>query len=866
MAKMIRTVSVVILAACSLGLGHFLFADAAPEQSQATPVSHYERPVAKTGPFKDRVIVFVHGIFGNAGRTWTAPTGAYWPRLLLGDDAFHDFDVYVANYESPPLGNTLTVDEVVATLNSRFTADGVFTKHREVVFVCHSLGGIIVQQLLLTFRENARKVPLIYFFGVPEEGAQVAAIGKWFSSDPLLKTLLHGNENEYLLSLENQWRAARFEVHRYCAYEKKPVKGGIVIVDRLSSTRNCDDPPIPINEDHFGIVKPSNRAHDSYIALRNAILAYKSSPQSRAGAANSPVKVTKHVTALKGLVVANQLGGQPLSGVIVSAVGAKPTESAPNDGSFTLEFAERQPGESVQITASKYGYIVINSFQLRTVLPKYPAAEPLMLLMCKEGEREEWSRLYYGLKSDDVIRDTYQKTLATLIEAHDDTGAARAKLADERDQAKSVAVKNPLDWTRIEDASALYADALSLFSGGNVTDALKVLDEDKLRESAKTGRSIREEGQKELAESVQAYLLRARILTTQLRFDEVQKTYLALLEVAPDNFDAHFAFAYFSQQLHRDNQALAAYKESLKLARLARSSADVAKTLSNMAVLQGQQNLINEARQGFDESVTIYRQLAQDGSDIIYLRDEATTLNNIGVLSAKQNQTAEARQAFEEALRIRRRLSQLYPEIYLPDVAMTLSNLGILNRNGNHKEQARQDYEEALRILKPLVNQDSESYLPEVATILNNLGVLYDEQAEMDEARQSFEEALRIRRQLARENPERYLPDVATALHNLGNLNQKQSRTEDARQDYAEVLKILNPLAEHNPAAYLAIVAATFNSLAILDRNQNRIEDARQEFNQALEIYVKLAEENSERYSPDVSRVRTLLEQLEQKK
>ena len=47
----------------------------------------------------------------------------------------------------------------------------------------------------------------------------------------------------------------------------------MLVVDRLSATRNCDEPPLAINEDHFGIVKPNNANHDSYIALRNAVLA-----------------------------------------------------------------------------------------------------------------------------------------------------------------------------------------------------------------------------------------------------------------------------------------------------------------------------------------------------------------------------------------------------------------------------------------------------------------------------------------------------------------------------------------------------------------------------------------------------------------
>jgi|SRR5579859_1698 len=250
--------------------------------SPPIPVSHYERPTAKSGPFKDRVIVFVHGIFGDAHGTWTSTGGAYWPKLLLSDRAFDESDIYVANYRSPVLGNTMTVDEIVANLNSRFTADGVFEKHREVVFVCHSLGGIVVQQLLLTFRDEARKVPLIYFFAVPEEGSQVAKFGSLLSSDPLLQVLLHGDENGYMLTLENQWKAAHFGIHRYCAYEKKPLKGTALIVDRLSGSRNCDDPAIPIDEDHFGIVKPNGVEHDSYIALRNAILANPISPTPNA--------------------------------------------------------------------------------------------------------------------------------------------------------------------------------------------------------------------------------------------------------------------------------------------------------------------------------------------------------------------------------------------------------------------------------------------------------------------------------------------------------------------------------------------------------------------------------------------------------
>jgi hypothetical protein len=192
-------------------------------------------------------------------------------KLATRRQRLHGYDIYVASYDSPVIGNTFTVDEVVASLENRLIGDGIY-KHQEIVFVCHSFGGIIVQQLLLTYRPHASLVPFVYFFSVPEEGSQIASLGRYFDRDPLLDALFHGDENGYLLNMENQWKAAEFNVRVYCAYEKKKV-GGILIVDRLSGTRNCKGPSIPINEDHFGIVKPNDRRHPSYVALRNAIIA-----------------------------------------------------------------------------------------------------------------------------------------------------------------------------------------------------------------------------------------------------------------------------------------------------------------------------------------------------------------------------------------------------------------------------------------------------------------------------------------------------------------------------------------------------------------------------------------------------------------
>jgi tetratricopeptide (TPR) repeat protein len=219
---------------------------------------------------KKPVIVFVHGIFGDPAGTWRYSSSVYWPQLLASDQAYKEWDIYVAKYPTPYLGSTMSLDEVVSSLNSRMINDGVFSRHSEVVFVCHSLGGLVVQRLLLTYRDYAEQVRFIYFFGTPQTGAEIARVGHAFSGDPLLQTMFPGDKNSYLLSLENEWKEAHFTIKRYCAYESKPYLG-FLVVDRLSGTRNCDFAPIAIEENHIGLVKPNSTTHASYIALANAL-------------------------------------------------------------------------------------------------------------------------------------------------------------------------------------------------------------------------------------------------------------------------------------------------------------------------------------------------------------------------------------------------------------------------------------------------------------------------------------------------------------------------------------------------------------------------------------------------------------------
>jgi len=104
--------------------------------SVISPSSHYV-----SNHNASRVIVFVHGLNGNARDTWLYDPTHYWPQMVADDPSFADTDIYAASYPTPTRGNHMSVNDLISYLSDELEADGVFSKHNQVIFVAHSLGG-----------------------------------------------------------------------------------------------------------------------------------------------------------------------------------------------------------------------------------------------------------------------------------------------------------------------------------------------------------------------------------------------------------------------------------------------------------------------------------------------------------------------------------------------------------------------------------------------------------------------------------------------------------------------------------------------------------------------------------------------------
>jgi len=216
----------------------------------------------------DTVIVFVHGIMGDVVSTWTSTnSNAYWPTLLAKDPAFDGADIYVHSY-STGFWATLSIDELAENMRADFVANGV-SDYKKIIFISHSMGGLVTRAYLLKNKDVAARTLFAYFFSTPTTGAQIASLLQYISSSPQIAKMKPMNAEEYLADLYRQWLAARFQFPSYCAYEKRPTSG-ILIVSMASAAALCTRALDPIDTDHIDIVKPDNQNSMSYVVFKAA--------------------------------------------------------------------------------------------------------------------------------------------------------------------------------------------------------------------------------------------------------------------------------------------------------------------------------------------------------------------------------------------------------------------------------------------------------------------------------------------------------------------------------------------------------------------------------------------------------------------
>lgn len=225
-------------------------------------------------------VVFVHGLTGDHDGTWRHENGEYWPQWIATD--FPDINVYSAGYSSSLLASL--TKGAGASLSDRATIllDRLATRPtagRPLVFITHSLGGLIVKMMMRkaevasTMRKKniSQQTLGVVFIATPHAGAQVAnaanAIARLATSKSV-KELGYANDNLVELSTWfSGWANAReLPVEAYYEVFKH---SGALIVDAVTANPNvkgCD--PVAIEADHVTITKLKTRDVQLYGSVR----------------------------------------------------------------------------------------------------------------------------------------------------------------------------------------------------------------------------------------------------------------------------------------------------------------------------------------------------------------------------------------------------------------------------------------------------------------------------------------------------------------------------------------------------------------------------------------------------------------------
>ncbi|KJZ77161.1 hypothetical protein HIM_03482 [Hirsutella minnesotensis 3608] len=235
-------------------------------------IARYETTAVYTHPDAQVDIVLVHGLNGSPDKTWTAKNGVFWPLDLLpaslkGAQANilvygYNADVYSRKNDRSASDNFTHqhAQTLVTSLTLFRKSEG--TLKNPIIWVCHSLGGILVKRALLysndlrtMHHDDYRSIYVstygLLFLGTPHTGSDMAAWGlmlqgmsdaimpkKFFESESVLLRTLK-KDSETLANINNHFLDIyqRFRIHMVHENHKTDVKGTkVIVVDANSAS------------------------------------------------------------------------------------------------------------------------------------------------------------------------------------------------------------------------------------------------------------------------------------------------------------------------------------------------------------------------------------------------------------------------------------------------------------------------------------------------------------------------------------------------------------------------------------------------------------------------------------------------------
>jgi protein SERAC1 len=248
-------------------------------------------------------ICFVHGLTGNRNSTWTAPgQSTPWPKTLLPPKLSktriltYGYDAYIVRNSAVSLNRL--IDHATNLLNDLTTERACCNaSSRAIIFVAHSLGGLICKEALLLSRNNPEAhlrdifncTKCIAFMGTPHRGAWMAdwakipatVLGLVKTTNKSLLRILE-TDDQFLESIQvrfwsmiRELREAGRRLEVTCFFEERPFGkvGKVVSKDSASlESYNC----LSIDANHSDMVKFGSAEDNGFKRLLGELVRWES--------------------------------------------------------------------------------------------------------------------------------------------------------------------------------------------------------------------------------------------------------------------------------------------------------------------------------------------------------------------------------------------------------------------------------------------------------------------------------------------------------------------------------------------------------------------------------------------------------------
>jgi len=252
------------------------------------PQLQLERVASVERPHSTADVIFVHGLGGDGKATWSAGSDAFWPLWAFED--LKTIEVWTLEYPASMFGSangSLVISNQAKQVLDLLASNSI--GKRPLVFVTHSLGGLLIKQLLRTavelqkpdWKAIATNTKGVLFLATPHTGSSIASMASKFPGVSNATAQIAAND-PHLIGL-NDWYQQNavglgLLTHAYC--ETKAYQGQIIVDKASANPGVLGCVTVEVDGHHLEICKPASRQSPVYVGARKFISDALSTPLS----------------------------------------------------------------------------------------------------------------------------------------------------------------------------------------------------------------------------------------------------------------------------------------------------------------------------------------------------------------------------------------------------------------------------------------------------------------------------------------------------------------------------------------------------------------------------------------------------------